>query len=52
MAGADLVTSLRRAGVNRGDLVALVISPALATHPPFDRRQSAGQLAKTAGRHG
>ena len=29
MAGADLVTSLRRAGVNRGDLVALVVSPAL-----------------------
>jgi len=29
VAGADLVTSLRRAGVQRGDLVALVISPAL-----------------------
>ena len=29
MAGADLVTSLRQAGVNRGDLVGLVISPAL-----------------------
>jgi DNA polymerase-1 len=29
VAGADLVTSLRRAGVSRGDLVALVISPAL-----------------------
>ena len=29
MAGADLVTSLRQAGVNRGDLVALVVSPAL-----------------------
>ena len=29
MAGADLVTSLRQAGVSRGDLVALVISPAL-----------------------
>jgi DNA polymerase I len=29
VAGADLVTSLGRAGVNRGDLVALVISPAL-----------------------
>ena len=29
MAGADLVTSLRQAGVRRGDLVALVISPAL-----------------------
>jgi DNA polymerase-1 len=29
VAGADLVTSLRRAGVNRGDLVALVVSPAL-----------------------
>ena len=28
MAGADLVTSLRQAGVNRGDLVALVISRA------------------------
>ena len=28
MAGADLVTSLRQAGVNRGDLVALVVSPA------------------------
>ena len=28
MASADLVTSLRQAGVNRGDLVALVISPA------------------------
>src|SRR5690348_12957601 len=28
VAGADLVTSLRRAGVNRGDLVALVVSPA------------------------
>ena len=27
--GADLVTSLRQAGVNRGDLVGLVISPAL-----------------------
>jgi len=27
--GADLVTSLRQAGVDRGDLVALVISPAL-----------------------
>src|SRR6516162_10067169 len=26
--GADLVTSLRQAGVNRGDLVALVVSPA------------------------
>ena len=30
MAGADLVTSLRQAGVSRGDLVALVISPAAA----------------------
>src|SRR6266566_746258 len=29
VAGADLVTSLRQAGVSRGDLVALVISPAL-----------------------
>ena len=29
VAGADLVTSLRQAGVNRGDLVALVVSPAL-----------------------
>ncbi len=29
MAAADLVTSLRQAGVNRGDLVGLVISPAL-----------------------
>jgi len=29
VASADLVTSLRQAGVNRGDLVALVISPAL-----------------------
>ena len=29
MAGTDLVTSLRQAGVSRGDLVALVISPAL-----------------------
>ena len=29
MADADLVTSLRQAGVNRGDLVGLVISPAL-----------------------
>ena len=29
MAGTDLVTSLRQAGVNRGDLVALVISPTL-----------------------
>ena len=29
MAGADLVTALRQAGVSRGDLVALVISPAL-----------------------
>ena len=29
MAGADLVTSLRQAGVRRGDLVALVISRAL-----------------------
>ena len=29
MAGADLVTSLRQAGVSRGELVALVISPAL-----------------------
>ena len=28
MADADLVTSLRQAGVNRGDLVGLVISPA------------------------
>jgi DNA polymerase-1 len=28
VAGADLVTALRAAGVNRGDLVALVISPA------------------------
>ena len=28
MAGADLVTALREAGVNRGDLVALAISPA------------------------
>jgi len=28
VAGADLVTSLRQAGVNRGDLVALVVSPA------------------------
>jgi DNA polymerase-1 len=28
VAGADLVTSLRQAGVSRGDLVALVISPA------------------------
>jgi DNA polymerase I len=28
VASADLVTSLRQAGVNRGDLVALVISPA------------------------
>jgi DNA polymerase-1 len=29
VAGADLVTSLRQTGVKRGDLVALVISPAL-----------------------
>jgi len=29
VAGEDLVTSLRQAGVSRGDLVALVISPAL-----------------------
>src|SRR2546430_469258 len=29
VAGADLVTSLRQAGVSRGELVALVISPAL-----------------------
>jgi len=29
VAGADLVTSLRQAGVQRGDLVALVVSPAL-----------------------
>jgi DNA polymerase-1 len=29
VAGTDLVTSLRQAGVNRGDLVALVISPTL-----------------------
>ena len=29
MADEDLVTSLRQAGVNRGDLVGLVISPAL-----------------------
>src|SRR5438132_14391302 len=29
VAGADLVTSLRQAGVNRGDLVGLVISPGL-----------------------
>jgi len=29
VADADLVTSLRQAGVNRGDMVALVISPAL-----------------------
>ena len=29
MEGADLVTSLRQAGVNRGDLVALVVSPAI-----------------------
>ena len=29
VAGADLVTSLRRAGVNRGDLVGLVVSPSL-----------------------
>jgi hypothetical protein len=27
--GADLVTSLRQAGVARGDLVGLVVSPAL-----------------------
>ena len=29
MADEDLATSLRRAGVNRGDLVGLVISPTL-----------------------
>ena len=29
VADADLVTSLREAGVNRGDLVALVVTPAL-----------------------
>jgi DNA polymerase I len=29
VASADLVTLLRQAGVNRGDLVALVVSPAL-----------------------
>jgi DNA polymerase-1 len=29
VAGAELVTSLRQAGVNRGDLVGLVVSPAL-----------------------
>ena len=29
MADEDLVTSLRQAGVNRGDLVGLVVSPAL-----------------------
>src|SRR6266851_9136340 len=29
VAGADIVTSLRPAGVNRGDLVGLVISPGL-----------------------
>jgi DNA polymerase-1 len=29
VAGADLVTSLRQAGVNRGDLVGLVLSPGL-----------------------
>ena len=29
MAHADLVASLREAGVNRGDLVALVVTPAL-----------------------
>ena len=31
VADADLVTSLRQAGVNRGDLVALVISPAFGS---------------------
>src|ERR1035441_7486999 len=29
VAGAELVTSLRQAGVNRGDLVGLVVSPVL-----------------------
>ena len=39
MADADLVTALREAGVSRGDLVALVVSPA------FELGLAAGERA-------
>ena len=47
MAGADLVTSLRQAGVNRGDLVGLVISPARTSAWP--RRIGRGRSRPARG---